>query len=286
MGEPKTFNIKVEASLATITNVWLEFRGIPPDWVTIEPNNISSMNADESGIFTVQLIVPRGESGERLVNVVAHSTEASDDKDFMLRIFTSKKDLINFELTRLRARLEELRDRADTARVAGHDTSDVDDLLDDAESEIKLAEGYLKEDLYDPALESIYTAWQLLDEADDLLDEMRIGFAIPWEVLIIIVAGIIIAILVFFLRRYSRNLNIIARGRMSEARQVAGTIKSAGTETSRLREEKGKTVRMLNLLQQQHAQGIISKEAYESLKSRSEQRIAELDKKIRESIRG
>ena len=42
---------------------------------------------------------------------------------------------------------------------------------------------------------------------------------------------------------------------------------------------------MLLLLESQFKQGIISKEAYDSLKKRSEERIAELDKKIRESIK-
>ena len=73
---------------------------------------------------------------------------------------------------------------------------------------------------------------------------------------------------------------------MSEARQLATTVKGVGSETSRLREEKGKTERMLNLLRSQYQQGIISKEAYESLKTRSEQKINDLDKRIRESIKG
>lgn len=287
VGEPKTFSVEVTAKNGPLSNIWLEFQGIPSEWVTsMYPMNISSMTSGEKESFTIELTVPRGESGDRLIKAVAHSTESTDDKDITLRIFTSREDLINFELTRLKAKLEELRDRSDRAREAGFDTSEVDDLLDDAGNEIKLAEGYLREELYDPALDSIYIAWELLDEAEDLLDDMAVGFAVPWWVLLIVVFAVVITAMLFLFRKMSKRMSILIRGRMSEARQVAKTVKGTGEETMKLREEKGKTERMLVLLQSQYKQGIISKEAYESLKKRSDQRIAELERKIREAIKG
>jgi uncharacterized membrane protein len=284
-GIPRQFNIKVEAVGGAIHNIWLDFQGIPDDWVITDPVNITQLAAGDSAVISVQITAPRGESGERKVRVVAHSTESTDSRDMILRIFTSRKDLINFELTRLRAKLEELRDRSDKAREQGFDTTQVDDILDDAESEIRLAEGYLKEELYDASLESIYTAWRLLEEAEDLLEKMFLGITVPWWVFLIIIFALIITGLIFLYRKISENLKIMIRGRISEARQVAGTVKGAGLEIEKLREERTKTSRMLMLLENQFKQGIISKEAYDSLKKRSEERIAELDKKIRESLR-
>jgi uncharacterized membrane protein len=284
-GTPRIFNVHVEAVGGPVSNVWLELQGIPSNWYVIDPANISSLSSGETAIITVQVNPPRGESGEVLVNAVAHSTESTDEKEMLVRIFASKKDLINFELVRLRAKLDELRERAEKAKEAGFDTGEVEDLLDDAEKEIGLAEGYLREELYDASLDSIYTAWRLLEEAEDLLDNMLAGITIPWWMLLIIVFGFVIAGLIFLYRKISENLKLLVRGRLSEARQVAGTIKGAGLETEKLREEKAKTARMLALLESQFKQGIISKEAFESLKTRSEQRMGELDKKIRESIK-
>jgi uncharacterized membrane protein len=283
-GLPRQFNIKVEALGGSVRNIWLEFQGIPGDWVITDPANISSLAAGQTAVIAVQITPPRGESGERRVRAVARSTESTDEEEFILRIFTSKKDLINFELVRLRAKLEELRDRADRAEEAGFDTREVDDLLDDAGNEIKLAEGYLKENLYDAALDSVYTAWRLLEEAEELLDKMLLGIAIPWWMFLMIIFALIIAVLIFFIRKIYQNLKLLVRGRLSEARQVAGTIRGAGLEVEKLREERRRTARMLLLLENQFKQGIISREAYESLKKRSEQRVAELDKKIRESL--
>jgi hypothetical protein len=284
-GEPKQFNVKIEASQGSLTNIWLEFQGIPDEWYVTEPVNISILASGDSAIFTVQITVPKGETGDRQIIIVANSSEDSDEQDMLLRIFTSKKDLINFELARLRAKLEELRDRAEKAKETGFETKEIEDLLDDAEGEIKLAEGYLREELYDSALESIYTAWKYLEEAEDLLNKMVVGFAIPWFVFLFIGIAVVIAILVFVLRRLYKNFKLLVRGRLSEARQAATTIRAGSLQVEKLREEKSKTSRMLALLETQFRQGIISKEAYASLKTRSEQRLADLDKQIREAIR-
>lgn len=284
-GESRTFTIKVEAVGGSIHDIWFEFQGVPNDWFVTDPANISSLAGGDGAVIAVQITPPRGESGERTVKAIAHSTESTDEEEFLLRIFTSKKDLINFELVRLRAKLEELKDRSDNAREAGFDTSNVDDILDDAGNDIKLAEGYLREDLYDAALDSVYTAWRLLEEAEEMLDKMLLGITLPWWVFLIIIFALIITGLIFLYRKISENLKIMVRGRISEARQVAGTVKGAGLEIEKLREERTKTTRMLMLLENQFKQGIISKEAYDSLKERGEERIAELDKKIRESLR-
>ncbi len=43
---------------------------------------------------------------------------------------------------------------------------------------------------------------------------------------------------------------------------------------------------MLTLLESQYTQGIISGEAYESLRKRSREKLTEIDNKIREAIKG
>ncbi len=286
VGLPKLFSIEVEAVGGPVTGVELDFQGIPESWVTVEPVNLSRISSGGTAIFTVQLLVPRGESGDRKVKVVARSKESTDDSDFTLRIFTSRQDLISFELARLRAKLEELRERSRKAAEAGFDTGRVDDTLDDAEREIELAEQYLREELYDASLESVYTAWKLLDKAEDLLDLMLAGFSLPWWLIVIIIFALVTVVLFFLYRKISRNLSVMVRGRLSEARQVAGTIKGSGAEVDSLRDEKARVTRMLKLLETQHKQGIISKEAYDSLRKRSEQRLGDIDKKIRQSLSG
>ncbi len=286
IGLPKFFNVNVQAAGGSVQNVQLGFENVPDGWFITDPVNITYLAGGDSAIFVVQLTVPRGESGERNVTIVANATGSTDRRDMVLRIFTSRKDLINFELNRLRAKLSELRDLAEEAKNAGFDTSRVDDLLDDAEGEIKLAEGYLREELYDAALESVHSAWKLLDDAEELLDKMFASFAIPWWIFLIIIFALIIVVLLFFYRKISNNLSILLRGRLAETRRVAGAVKGAGSDIGKLREEKAKIVRMLTLLESQYTQGIISGEAYESLRKRSRERLTEIDNKIREAIRG
>ncbi|MCK4497501.1 MAG: hypothetical protein KAU24_04845, partial [Candidatus Aenigmarchaeota archaeon] len=143
---------------------------------------------------------------------------------------------------------------------------------------------YLNRNLYDASLDAVYTAWKLLKEAEDLLKEAAVGIAIPWWVILLIVFIIVIVVLGFLIRRMTKSLRMILRGRLSEARMVAQTVKGAGVEIDRMKDERYKTQRLLTLLGSQYKEGIISKAAYESLKKRSESKIKDLDKKIREAL--
>jgi hypothetical protein len=231
-------------------------------------------------------MVPRGESsGQYDVRMKAVSNEVSSSEEFFsLFVFTSRKDLIEFELVRLKAKLEELENEADNLEEQGIDVSDVRDKLDEAENKIDIAEEYLNRKLYDASLDAVYTAWKLLREAEDMLEELKGGFQLPWWLIVIIVFIAAILILTVVIRRVTKNLRMILRGRMSEARMVAESVKGSGIEIDRMKDERIKAERTLKLLENQYKQGIISKAAYESMKKRSEGKVKDLDRKIKERL--
>jgi uncharacterized membrane protein len=270
---------------AAATNVQLTARSTEENWFLIEPKNVGSLAAGEEVTFTIKILVPFGiESGQHEVMITATSNQSDDTEIFTLFVFTSRKELIDFELVRLKARLRELKTRTENAKAAGYDVSPVEDLIKDIENEIELAENYLQKELYDAALDAVYNAWQLIKEAEDLLEDILARGLLPWWVILIIVFGVVIAVLVVFMRRMMKNLRILLRGRLSEARQVAGAVKPKG-DVDILRTEKSKNQRMLGLLESQYRSGIISKDAYESMRKRSEEKINEIDRKIREALK-
>jgi uncharacterized membrane protein len=269
----------------TLKNIKLGASGSAKDWVTVEPMLVDSLNIGSQTTFTLKIMVPRGESsGQFDVMVTAESDTASDSETFTLFVFTSRKDLIEFELVRLRAKLEELENEADQLESQGIDVSSVIKKLSEADNKIEIAEEYLSRQLYDASLDAVYTTWKLLKEAEDLLKDMGTGVQIPWWVIIIIILVIVMGIVAFFMNKMIRNMKTVLRGRMSEARKVAETVRGSGAEIDHLKTEKLKTQRMLDLIESQRKQGIMSKEAYNSLKKRSDEKMNELDKKIRKGL--
>jgi len=216
--------------------------------------------------------------------LVAKSNQSETSEIFTLFVFTSREELIDFELIRLKARLKQLKSDTSDAKVAGFDVSPVEDLIKDIENEIELADNYIDKEIYDAALESVYNAWELIREAEDLLESILSGAGIPWWLILIVVFAVVIIVLGLFMRKTLKNLKILMKGRMSEARQVAGVVKTSGGVDS-LRADKAKNERMMGLLEGQYKSGIISKEAFESMKKRSEQKIVDIEKKIRESLK-
>ncbi|MFC2143882.1 NEW3 domain-containing protein, partial [Candidatus Aenigmatarchaeota archaeon] len=286
IGVQKLVNVVVENIGGTVLkDVKLEISGPGADWITVEPLLVESLKTGSQTVFTLKIMVPRGESsGQFNVKMTADSSTAGDSKMFSLFVFTSRKDLIEFELIRLKAKLEELENDADKFENQGIDVSDIRDKLGDAENKIDIAEEYLNRQLYDASLDAVYTAWKLLKEAEDMLDNLGEGGAIPWWIIILIIVIIGVVIAGFFINKMLKNMKTILRGRMSEARKVAETVKGSGAEIDHLKEEKMKTQRMMDLLDDQRKQGIISKEAYDSLIKRSEEKMKELDKKIRKGL--
>ncbi len=270
---------------AAATNVQLTARSTEDNWFLIEPKNVGTLAAGEETTFTIKILVPFGiESGQHEVMITATSNQSEDSKIFTLFVFTSRKELIDFELVRLKAKLRELKTRTESAKAAGYEVSPVEDLIKDIENEIELAENYLQKELYDAALDSVYNAWQLIREAEDLLEDILLRGLLPWWVILVVIFAVVIAILVIFMRRMMKNLRILLRGRLSEARQVAGAVKPKG-DVDLLRTDKAKNQRMLRLLESQYKSGIISKDAFDSMRKRSEEKINEIDKKIRDALK-
>jgi hypothetical protein len=86
------------------------------------------------------------------------------------------------------------------------------------------------------------------------------------------------------LRKLSLNMRVLLRGRYTEAKTVAGIVKKE-PEVENLRVERDKIQRMLALLETQYKQGIISKEAYDGLRSSSEAKMKNLDERIRKELK-
>ncbi len=262
-----------------LTNVTLEVSGIPPEWYDISPKSVALLNPNETTVFTFRILVPGGtKAGKRKVIIAAVSGDSRDEKTFDLLIFTSMKELVHYELERLKDALDEFMIKVDNARNI-KDLTDVLLLVDEIEKQISKAERYLSDERYEDALDAIYAGWNLLDKAEYLLSTAPNLFVFPWWLALIIAFGIVVAMLVIYIRRISTSLKTLIRGRTTEIGKLTSSVKRED-DSEKLKVEKNRLERMLNLLEQQRKQGIISQEAYNSLKKRTETRLAEINRKL------
>jgi len=169
-----------------------------------------------------------------------------------------------------------------------YDVADVFKLIPEIRSKIAETEGYLKDNKYDAALASIYAGWEIYNRAAGMLESAKpktIPELIPmWLLLVILIMIGVILFLMIVLRKLSLNMRVLLRGRYTEAKTVAGIVKKE-PEVDNLRMEREKIQRMVALLETQYKQGIISKEAFEGLRTSSEAKIKALDERIRKEIK-
>ncbi|RLJ10054.1 MAG: hypothetical protein DRP15_01360, partial [Candidatus Aenigmatarchaeota archaeon] len=288
VGYAKFPNIKIRnTGDVNLTDIRLMVSGLPSEWYEITPQKIDLLEPNQTAVFTLKILVPPGtKTEEHIVKITAYTNETSSEKTFVLLIFTSRQELLQYELARLKAKLEELEEKTDEAGKT-KDVTDVLKVLDEIKKQIDLAEGYLIEKKYDAALNAIYAGWNLVKRAEYLLSiapPLSPFAMIPWWLIIIIVIFVvIIALVIFFLKRMTESIKTLVKGRMAEARVVTGMI-GKEVDVDALKIEREKLRRTLNLLERQYKEGIISREAYLSLRKRTEQRITDIERKIRHSL--
>ncbi|MEM2963720.1 MAG: NEW3 domain-containing protein [Candidatus Anstonellales archaeon] len=286
-GVSKTINIKIKNTGGDdAKNVTISVSGIDANWFEIE-RDVGTIKPNETRVIPLRILVPAGtKSGDFVVKIKAEAQGTSDQKLFRLRVFTSRKDLIEFELARLKAKTEELEIKAREAE-RDFDVTEVFKLIEEIKKRIKETEGYLSEEKYDAALSSIYAGWDIYNRAAELLEAApRKGFfEIPWWLwlVIAILLGVVL-FLVVILRKLSLNIKVLLRGRYTEAKAIAGIVKKE-PEVENLRAERERIKRMLSLLETQYKQGIISREAYEGLKQSSEQKLRNIEERIRKDLK-
>jgi uncharacterized membrane protein len=289
VGISRIVNIKIRNIGGTnANNIAVSMSGIDSSWFELGFPRIYTLKPNETKIIPLKVLIPMGtKSGEFVVKLRAETNETRDQKIFKLVVFTSRKDLIEFELARLKAKTDELEMNAKKIKDQ-YNVDEVLKLIDQIKAKIREAEGYLSEEKYDAALGSIYAGWELYNRAASILEAAILKAPVElipmWLLIVILLMVGMIIFLVIVMRKLSLNMRILLRGRYTEAKTVAGVIKSEPGADD-LRTEKEKIQRMLSLLESQYRQGIISKEAYEGLRTSSEAKIKNLDEMIRKRLK-
>jgi uncharacterized membrane protein len=267
-----------------LNNVSFFIIGIPTIWFNITPESYKNLKSDESAVFLINFNIPQNaQLGEHRITLIAMSGVVSNQKPAVITIFQSLEELLEDELNKIKEDLQELMVDVKVAEREGKDVSGVLLYVDEIKTQINLTENNLKNGKTEDALENIANAKNLLSKARDLLSKLellKIKGLLPlpsWSILIILVLVISITITVFFLRRMkmlpSLRPYIIPIGKLVERTKEKPKEDFA--------KEKEKLLRMLEVLDKEKEEGIISNVAYKEMKKSVEEKLKKIEKKLR-----
>jgi uncharacterized membrane protein len=281
--------VKVKNTGNTVLhNIKLIITGLPKAWLLIEPGVIESLRPNEVAVFSLRITVPSGEkTKEYPFKIIALSNETSDEKTGMLFVFSSREELLRYELEKVKKEYQDVLNKTDQAEKEGKDVSAVRTLLNEAKRNIDEAEEMINRKDYDNALEKIMAASNLISRAREMLPKMpkakpMVLPGLPLSTFIIMLIALILAmtIIVFMFKKKIIDFSKLFKREKTEAEMIAEAIKKESPEKQALLEEKEKINKVIALLDAEAREGIISKEAYEELKKRNLEKLEEIERKL------
>ncbi|MCK4531368.1 MAG: hypothetical protein KAT94_00725, partial [Candidatus Aenigmarchaeota archaeon] len=274
-----------------LRNVRLIIMGIPSPWVEeITPSVMDELTVGNASTFTIKLRIPAiAEAGEYIGKFIADANMIRDEKTFSLTVFETRAQLIRWEIERLKEALRELEVDIENAKKVGKDVSEVEPYVDRIREQIEIAEDYLDKKMYDESMSAVHTGWSLLETARYYLSiapfvEILIETIFPpWLIAVLIIMISVIAILLFFVKKmkgvFDRIFRVQAPGVPGRAVKPSMVVEKM-KERETLEREKSNVQRVLNLLEREYKEGLISEKAYIDLKKRNEVKLAKIEQRI------
>jgi hypothetical protein len=189
------------------------------------------------------------------------------------------KELLTQEISKLEEELQELIIDTKVAEREGKDVSAVLLLIDGIKTQVKLAKENLESEKLEEALKNINTARDLIVRARDVLSKLevlKVKAVIPWWIILLI----LIPLIVFSLYLVSRRKPAMVRPWVITLEKLVNAAKRKKESREDLIREKEKLLRMLEVLEKERREGIITASAYREMKNNLEKRLAEVEKKI------
>jgi thiamine kinase-like enzyme len=268
--------------------------GIPEEWFEVVKGEVPVLESNESSDILVQIKIPENVTAQVVtLTVTATSTESSHQRSIIMRVFSSRADLVYFEIESVKKTLRNSEDRALGALKEGKNVSTIMEKIDEARVEIRYAENYLSNHNYDKALGHLDNVREVLEHVNKLLElaSAEAGPAptvppaqgIPMPVLMFVF---------FVIVALGGMVVYLARDRISGVFSSMGTptvrkprARRAGPEvmaqTEGLKTEIRSTERLLETMKGQNDMGMISDSTYNELRKRNEQKIKEVKSKLK-----
>jgi len=265
-----------------LTNISFLIFGIPLEWYNVTPEMYRSLPPGNTSVFLITFNIPsNAKLGSIRITLTALSGVVSDQKYATLTIFQSMEELLEDEIKKLKSDLALLEQDVKKAEAEGKDVSVLLTLLEDIRIQINLAEENLRNNKLEDAFENVRRARNLIDKARDLLSKLEVKRAvfkpvIPIWLILILIPAILVPVIIFLTRKKIPVL----RPYIAPLGRVAEKVKKEEKKEELVRERE-KLLRMLEVLEKEREEGIISIAAYKEMKKNIEDKLKNIEKKLK-----
>lgn len=280
-----TIPITVKNSGQTeLANISLVALGIPLTWYSIKPESVVSLDPGGISVFLLEFSIPKdARLGDYEILISAVTEKASDKKTMKLTIYSSVETLLRSQIDRANIELEKLKSEIEVARRAGKNVNDVLLFVDEIGIQIRLAEQNLANKKYDEGLKNINNINNLLERARALLYEKLIVKKEAGKLIYVIpvILGSVIVLMLIFFFLYLRKRKEGKKISLPSMEKIKGSVRIPPPDNTELLKEKEKLKRMLDLLEREKREKIISQSVYSEMKKNIEDKIAKIDRKLK-----
>jgi hypothetical protein len=302
---------------AAVQGISISLEGLNRNWYEVVKST-TTLEAGEIFDILIKINVPEdAEGGVYPFNITITSQETTVKREVRVRVFESRKELVEFELEATEKRLHLVQKRLIKAMSEGRNVTEGLDYIDKATESLSEAKRYLKAGEYSEALLAIEAAMAHLDRVNEIIDKAPLIIretiptvtpqptpVIPTKMLIGIGALILVLILIvaFFGIKWYKSFKEFAENidmRIGPVRSVPQPREKKSPKPIRpttekkslpkpsdkfleLRAERDKVRKLLDMLNAQRRDGLISKTTYRELKEKNEKRLREIEEKLKE----
>jgi hypothetical protein len=268
-----------------LTSVSLFLIGIPTNWFNVTPEAYAKLSPQKSSVFLINFNIPKdANTGGYDANIIASSGVVTDQKAIKVMIFESVEELLKEEIKKLKSDLEDLKVDVKLAEKDGKDVSNVLLIVNETENQINGAETDLANNNTESAMDKTQNAINLIKKARDLLTSLEVvkaptGVFPMWIIFVIII--VIAAIAVIFVYLWKKKKIEKIRSYIMPLGRLVESVKRKEVDTSKLENERDNINRMLTALEREKNEGLISSSSYENMKKSLEEKLNEINKKIK-----
>ncbi|MFH1228912.1 MAG: NEW3 domain-containing protein [Candidatus Aenigmatarchaeota archaeon] len=264
-----------------LTNVSIYIIGLPLTWFKIVPERYNSLRQDNSSIFLIEFNIPQNaKPDDYKANLIATSGVVSDQKEMSIKVYQSMEELVISDLRKLRDSLQELYIDTKIAEKEGKDVSIVMSLYNEAKSKLDGAEVDLTNGSTPDALDKVSNASKLIKRARDLLDGLEVVRTFDFSLWIVfgLFAFLILAVIIIVILWRKKKLRNI-RPYIIPLIKLVESVKHKKVSREDAGIEKEKLNRMLNIVEKEKEQGILTGSSYEKMKKSIQEKLSKLEKK-------
>ena len=275
-----------------LSNINVNIEGDFPNWFEFQNSKIGVLEVNKEMDLVAKVSIPSDIAiGNYNFSFSAKSNDASSKKDFIVRVFESRDDLILYQIQTLKNNLSELEKKADAIESTGKNMTSARNLFYQINYELNMAKDQLNSKQYTQETETIRDVEKLFIEAnfevsnpyEPIETKSNQSFDISSKDVFFMSLGIGIIVLLITLIYLVSKIKIKNKVRLPNLR-----LKELFVENNRLKAlewEIEKIEDAQNIIEEESKENMISKESYDELRVKYQEKLLELEGE-RRKVRG